>query len=96
VSISPTLACVVVAGILAAGFASRTNQAAPTIVAAAPAKGHVPCSFRTPGMQHECVDDSGHLQPAGPAAARQEKYFDECVAHGGSDYKCLDKAAKVK
>jgi hypothetical protein len=61
-----------------------------------PIKAHVPCSFRTPGMQYECVDKNGRLQPAGPAAARQEKKFKECMERPHADYACLGEAAKVK
>jgi hypothetical protein len=56
----------------------------------------MPCSLRTPGLLYECVDKNGKLQPAGPTAARQTKHFDQCMARGGSGYKCLDEAAKVK
>ena len=54
----------------------------------------VPCSFRTPGLQYACVEPNGKMRPAGPAWARQEKYFADCRARGEHD--CLARAAKVK
>jgi hypothetical protein len=74
----------------------KTTAAPPTATPAPAAKVQVPCSFRTPGLQYECVEKNGHLQPGGPAAARQTKHFDDCTARGRSGYKCLDEAARVK
>jgi hypothetical protein len=61
-----------------------------------PTPARVPCSFRTPGLQYECVDKAGNVRPAGPAAARQSKHFEACMARGRSGDACLGEAARVK